>query len=314
VLRSLALFAGGAIAGGAVWLVAQLRSSWAGLRVENPLSSASYFSRVRAALRAVPLIAGWRAPVSLHWIVLGVAATIAAAVVYAVTRRQGDNGATAERRGAAATVYATAVGVPLLIAVSPFATTPYVFRYYYAAGIVAAVLLAALVGHASTAIRVAFVVLLGAASFLGLRDAQTYTASRPGCRREIAPPALAPLIARLERDGVRDAWSEYWTAYRTTFAARGKLDVAPLDVARETFLTRRVEQSGTRVWVWPITDTVDDHYLGDVFRRHGVSATMNRVGDYEVYRTSAPVDPAQFPELAVPLYRQEPTCNPAQRH
>jgi hypothetical protein len=204
-----------AIAGILPALIWNARHGWASLHLESG-AGFSYAHRLRVLFSPVlPEALGLRLVDSERWVVPGaVAVYLALFVVFAY-------GAFRSRRQDVMLLYVTAAVFPFVYALSEKATASSDPRYTLVLA-PCLVLIAAQV--MSTPRRAAAA--LGLALLLttvGLLKADDWRMTHAGERGPSAPRSLAPLVARLDRLGVRRAFANYWVAYRLDFDTRERI-------------------------------------------------------------------------------------------
>ena len=206
-----------AVAGVLPALVWNARHGWASLHLESG-AGFSYAHRLRVLLSPVlPEALGLRLVDSERWVVpalLGAAAYLAlfALFVYGAWRSRGRD---------VMLLYLTAAVFPFVYALSEKATASSDPRYTL---VLAPCLVLIVAQVMSTPPRAAAV--LGVALLLttvGLVRADDWRKTHAGERGPSAPRNLAPLVATLDRLGVRRAFANYWVAYRLDFDTRERI-------------------------------------------------------------------------------------------
>ena len=220
------------------WVVANVRSSWASLRI-NPTSGHphTYGFRLEGFFSdTLPTTLGLRTPFTLQWLptrALGLAALVGllAAIAIVLTRR----------RRSLELLAAVIVPFPFLYALSGYTSYRIEPRYL---GMLAP-LLALVMTATLTKLRAASLVLIAACALsltalIALRDAG---AMAPGARDVRPPTTVAPLIHLLDQRGITRARADYWIAFRVTFLTNERIIVAPTTGNRYPAYRELVERS-----------------------------------------------------------------------
>jgi len=210
-----------AAVGAAPAIVWNIRHDWGSLHV-NPGAHLSYLQRLRVFVSPIfPAFLGLRASYSIEWIVpaaLGVALYAGLVVLFGY-------GAYRARRKDELVIYLVVAAFPFLYAASPKANLPTDPRYAIVIAPCLALLLAQL---GSTYVRaVAIVTLALLVSALSLRHSDawaTHHATPPDTLS--TPRSIAPLIASLDRLGVRRVFANYWIAFRLDFETKERIVAA----------------------------------------------------------------------------------------
>ena len=202
-----------ALVGASPWLAWNLRHGWNAVVPESVAGAEStYVGRLWDLFAAVlPTWLGLRVPYSLDWafgavVGVGLLVVALAGFAYALVRR---------RRGLEP-LLSVAVAFPFLYAASSFTFLKTEPRYLVFLSPVIALLL----GHAlATRPRLAAAGLAAALAItiVGLRTLERQDLFTPEVHEGGVTTELAPLIDRLEREGVEHVFANYWLAYRISF-------------------------------------------------------------------------------------------------
>jgi 4-amino-4-deoxy-L-arabinose transferase-like glycosyltransferase len=232
LLRHAWAAAGAAAIGALPWLVWNARHDWASL---NALpGGATYWHRIRVFVSPlVPMMAGVRVPYSQESIVgpgavadllfLGLLALFALGAVEAFRRRGTSD---------ASLLYVVALLFGPIYAISPPTFESRQPRYL----IVLAPVLVLLVAQLASTFRRA-IALVGVATVLSavvLHEMNAFRRTHPESFPQ-APRNLAPLVAKLDRLGVRRAYGDYWIVYQLDFDTRERIIAVENDMHAVSF-------------------------------------------------------------------------------
>ena len=275
VLRYAPLTAAAVVVTSSPWVVANVRSSWASLRI-NPTSGHphTYGFRLEGFFSdTLPTTLGLRTPFTLQWLPtrpLGLVALVGllAAIAIVLTRR----------RRSLELLAAVIVPFPFLYALSGYTSYRIEPRYL---GMLAP-LLALVVAATLTNLRAASIVLIAACALsltalIALRDAG---AMAPGARDVRPPTTVTPLIHLLDQRGITRARADYWVAFRVTFLTNERIIVAPTTGNRYPAYRELVERSDRVATIYVSGSATERLQRTELLTR---GYTRIRAGPYIVY-------------------------------
>jgi len=218
--RGVAIAAAGVLLGSSVWIIANVRSDFASLRVPDWSHSTTYWTRLGFFWTgALPFALGLRRPSGAQWILspfIGVGAYVVVLAGLVVVICFGTRRASWTSRPE---LFLFA-GAPFLFAIFPANWTLGVGdgRYTYFIASAIPFVLGYLMTTRTGRVGVAALVLVTTVSFM--KDTTRL--------QRLAPATAAPIGSALEADGVDTATGDYWTAYQLTFATNEKIIASPL--------------------------------------------------------------------------------------
>jgi hypothetical protein len=296
----LPVLAAGALAGAAPWLRYNLIHRWASFTsfAPQPSVAGGYLGRVHAFFQtALPMALGLRVPYTGAWL-LGAAGRVGYGLVLgAFALWLVVTAASACRRGANRAIRSglflglAALAYPLLFAVSPFSWYVNFPRYL----LFLAPIIALLAGWGAGR-RWLWLPALAAAVALTLAGVSAL--ARPGVTAPYAPdvrvPAsLGPLQGLLARYRVRDAFADYWLAYRTTFETGERTLVDPTYVARDPGIDAAVRASPDPAYLF-VSRSVTVARFQAACARLGVPLALYRAGPFTLAVPGRKVLPEQL--------------------
>lgn len=223
LLRHAWLPAAAALVGALPWLVANARHDWYSLR--GPPAGGTALDRLHSlASSTLPSALGARLPFTLDWVggaLVGIALYALMLAAIALTLRR-----LGRRLGPLAPV---ALLFPLFYAASPYAWMTIEPRYLVFVGPVLALLVVAAGGapgrSAAIASALALLTLVGVAQLARARPSPPVVVAEG----VVVPADIGPLVRALDAHGVRNAWADYWLAWRVVFETDERLIAVPKD-------------------------------------------------------------------------------------
>lgn len=222
VLRYAPPAAAAAVVSALPWILANVGSGWASLRVSpGAVHARSYGFRLGGFFGdALPTAFGLRTPFTLHWLPSRVLGLIALGVLGAAMAV-----VLARRRRSLELLAAVIVPFPFLYAVSGYTSYRIEPRYLGVLTPLLALVVAAMLADLRVAaLALAVASALSVTALVGLRNAG---AMSPGAKDVQAPTTVAPLIRVLDRHHITRAAADYWVAFRVTFLTHERIIVAP---------------------------------------------------------------------------------------
>jgi 4-amino-4-deoxy-L-arabinose transferase-like glycosyltransferase len=269
--RGVAAAATALVLGSSVWIVANIQSGFASLRVPPWADSSTYWSRlVFFGTGAVPFSLGLRRPFGGKWTVsplvgggvyLALLAGLAVAIFFALRN-------TSWTRAPELFLLATA---PFLYAIFP---ANWVFRngrYIYFVASLVPLLLCHVMTTKAGRIAVAGVVVAGLVAFV------SDTARLQGH----VHPSAAPIGRALQDEGFHTAVANYWIAYQMTYATDEEVMASPSRGRRYGPYVDAVKRLPT-AYVFPIAGPADHgtQIIAELRRRHIAYRRITRVPYY----------------------------------
>lgn len=111
------------------------------------------------------------------------------------------------------------------------------------------------------------------------------------------PVSDAALLTLLRAHDVRDAYADYWIAYRVVFETRGRTKVTPLNDDRYPPIAAAVRASRDPAYIF-VTGSKSISWLETWIREHGVRFRIWRSAGFTVVRPAANVSPGILPAWA----------------
>ena len=192
----------------------------------------------------------------------------------------------------------TVVLLPLLYSLNPLADHVGQGRYVMFGAAVGALLvgigletLAVRLGPSVLVAGIAVLVVLGIAG-LAMEPAPLLVGF--GAPDVAMPTNTVPLQAALVTHDVRDAFANYWIAYRTTFESAGRVDVTPFDYDRYPPLAGAVRSSSDPGYIFVTTSASlgrFESWCADA----GVAMHAWRAGSFTIVQPASKVLPAWLP-------------------
>jgi hypothetical protein len=242
------------------------------------------------AAEGLPSALGFGETLTHRWILgpAGVAAYLAVLVV--LGRRWGRDGAgwTWDRVGL--------VTFPFLFALLPFGPDQPNLRYlFFAVPFVALALARAVPSPAAGAVAVGLTV---AVTVVGLARLTAVSAGAPpGAQRVGQVGDLGPVVAALDRRGVRAAYADYWIAYRLTYESGDRIVGAPSwGLDRDPATSAAGAAADRPAWVAAAGAQADA--LAASLSGLGVAAEVEPVGELVVVVPGRPVRPTEVDDRA----------------
>lgn len=282
----IAYAAGAAVVGAAPWIRANVHSGLASLDTSRLDDHQGFLTHLEVIVRkGIPSSLGLRFSFTELWLRPPIGQVLyfvaLAALVVASFRLWRSS----------SLIILTAWMFPPLAALSPSAGYVGEGRYMIYVWPLLALLLCGLVASWSGRRIVALVGLLlvaGAISVAGLR--RIPDAVSPYAPDVVVPADMTPLVAGLDRLGIRHAFAHYWVAYRLSYESRERVRASPIGANRNAAYLAEVRDDPRAAVVFVAGSDTEATYRRGL-RTLGVPFDRHRFGDFVVIVPARPVSP-----------------------
>ncbi|MGH2718907.1 MAG: hypothetical protein ACRDJU_10040, partial [Actinomycetota bacterium] len=290
--------AAGALVGAAPWLRYNLLHHWASLHfAPQPVSAGGYWGRLEGFFRlALPQALSLRGTYTGTW-VLATAGKVAYVLLLAgfaswvaITLIRSNKSRATWGTRAPLLVAFIAIVYPFLFAASPFSWYVDFPRYLLFLAPAVAVLLGLAAGRSWRWLPL--VVLTGALTVTGIASLNASGQARPYAPDVHIPTDLSALQGLLARYRVRDAFADYWLAYRTTFQTGETTLVDPTLVVRDPVINAEVRASPDPAYLF-VSRSVTLQRFEQSCQRLGDPIAIHRSGPFTLVQPQRKVLPGQ---------------------
>lgn len=244
IVRLAALALGAATVAAAPWIVANIQSGWASLRVPSGLPETTLIDRLRLFFEeGVPRLIGVRLPLRGTWpledltrpLYVVILVTLVAALVLLPPR--------------SLPVRLGVMGYPLIFALFPtswYANEP---RYLYMLWpFIALAVAGGLARIRWSFVRYALVAGVVVSATAGTAALIDHGRGTPGLW-DLAPGDIEPLVTELRASSVDRAFADYWISHRVTLATDEEIIAAPLQFIRYLPYERSAQEASSPAYV-----------------------------------------------------------------
>ncbi len=265
-----------------------VRNRFTSLDVPSFAYPSTYTDRFKLFFtRGLSYAIGARVPYTQTWVNRAVGPVLTIGVVAVLVVAGVQLGRSWHRFNRSEVLLITVVVYPFIFALSPYSIYIREPRYLYFLSAPLCLLAARVAGRASPAVAVTLAVVAVASmhSLLVWPDRVI--------NQELVTEDPTPLIAELDREGITQAWGDYWLSYETIFATDERILVVPMKVDRHEEWKSIILRNPNPPWLL-LRDSPEDKAFQRATAARQITFTANIVGRTIIYKPSSRVVPTDI--------------------